>query len=29
VLDLQARDKAGNVDALLQRTRTRVVFTVS
>jgi hypothetical protein len=29
VLDLQARDKAGNVDTLLQRTRTRVVFTVS
>jgi hypothetical protein len=29
VLDLQVRDKAGNVDTLLQRTRTRVVFTVS
>jgi hypothetical protein len=29
VLDLQARDRAGNVDTLLQRTRTRVVFTVS
>jgi hypothetical protein len=29
VLDLQASDKAGNVDTLLQRTRTRVVFTVS
>jgi len=29
VLDLQARDRAGNVDSLLQRTRTRVVFTVS
>jgi hypothetical protein len=29
VLDVQARDKAGNVDTLLQRTRTRVVFTVS
>jgi hypothetical protein len=29
VLDVQARDRAGNVDSLLQRTRTRVVFTVS
>jgi hypothetical protein len=29
VLDLQASDRAGNVDTLLQRTRTRVVFTVS
>ncbi len=29
VLDLQARDRAGNVDSLLQRTRTRVVFRVS
>ncbi|HKE79317.1 MAG TPA: DUF4430 domain-containing protein [Solirubrobacteraceae bacterium] len=29
VLDVQARDRAGNVDTLLQRTRTRVVFTVS
>jgi hypothetical protein len=29
VLDLQVRDKAGNIDTLLQRTRTRVVFTVS
>ncbi len=29
VLDLEASDKAGNVDTLLQRTRTRVVFTVS
>jgi hypothetical protein len=29
VLDLQARDRAGNVDTLLQRTRTRVVFIVS
>jgi hypothetical protein len=29
VLDVEARDKAGNVDTLLQRTRTRVVFTVS
>ena len=29
VLDLQVRDRAGNVDTLLQRTRTRVVFTVS
>jgi hypothetical protein len=29
VLDLQARDRAGNVDTLLQRTRTRVVFRVS
>jgi hypothetical protein len=29
VLDLQARDRAGNVDTQLQRTRTRVVFTVS
>jgi hypothetical protein len=29
VLDLQARDRAGNVDTLLQRTRTRVVFFVS
>jgi hypothetical protein len=29
VLDLQVRDKAGNVDTLLQRTRTRVVFMVS
>jgi hypothetical protein len=29
VLDLRARDRAGNVDTLLQRTRTRVVFTVS
>ena len=29
VLDVQARDRAGNVDTLLQRTRTRVVFHVS
>jgi hypothetical protein len=29
VLDLQVADRAGNVDTLLQRTRTRVVFTVS
>jgi hypothetical protein len=29
VLDVQARDRAGNVDTLLQRTRTRVVFIVS
>jgi hypothetical protein len=29
VLDLQVSDRAGNVDTLLQRTRTRVVFTVS
>jgi hypothetical protein len=29
VLDVQARDRAGNVDTLLQRTRTRVVFFVS
>jgi hypothetical protein len=29
VLDVQARDRAGNVDTLLQRTRTRVVFLVS
>jgi hypothetical protein len=29
VLDVQARDRAGNVDSLLQRTRTRVVFRVS
>jgi hypothetical protein len=29
VLDVEARDGAGNVDTLLQRTRTRVVFTVS
>jgi hypothetical protein len=29
VLDVQARDRAGNIDALLQRTRTRVVFRVS
>jgi hypothetical protein len=29
VLDVQARDRAGNADTLLQRTRTRVVFTVS
>ena len=29
VLDVQARDRAGNVDTLLQRTRTRVVFAVS
>jgi hypothetical protein len=29
VLDVEARDRAGNVDALLQRTRTRVVFIVS
>jgi hypothetical protein len=29
VLDVEARDKAGNLDTLLQRTRTRVVFTVS
>ena len=29
VLDVQARDRAGNVDTLLQRTRTRVVFVVS
>jgi hypothetical protein len=29
VLDVQARDGAGNVDTLLQRTRTRVVFFVS
>jgi hypothetical protein len=29
VLDLQARDRAGNADTLLQRTRTRVVFKVS
>jgi hypothetical protein len=29
VLDVRARDKAGNIDTLLQRTRTRVVFTVS
>jgi hypothetical protein len=29
VLDLRVRDRAGNVDTLLQRTRTRVVFTVS
>jgi len=29
VLDVQARDRAGNVDTLLQRTRTRVVFRVS
>ena len=29
VLDVQARDRVGNVDTLLQRTRTRVVFIVS
>ena len=29
VLDVQVADRAGNVDTLLQRTRTRVVFTVS
>jgi hypothetical protein len=29
VLDVQARDRAGNVDTLLQRTRSRVVFFVS
>ena len=29
VLDVRVRDRAGNVDSLLQRTRTRVVFTVS
>jgi hypothetical protein len=29
VLDVQVRDRAGNVDTLLQRTRTRVVFIVS
>jgi hypothetical protein len=29
VLDVQARDRAGNADTLLQRTRTRVVFIVS
>jgi hypothetical protein len=29
VLDLRVSDRAGNVDTLLQRTRTRVVFTVS
>jgi hypothetical protein len=29
VLDVEARDGAGNVDSLLQRTRTRVVFFVS
>lgn len=29
VLDVQVTDRAGNVDTLLQRTRTRVVFTVS
>jgi hypothetical protein len=29
VLDLQVADRAGNVDTLLQRTRTRVVFSVS
>lgn len=29
VLDVEARDRAGNVDSLLQRTRTRVVFFVS
>lgn len=29
VLDVQARDRVGNVDTLLQRTRTRVVFRVS
>jgi hypothetical protein len=29
VLDVEARDRAGNVDTLLQRTRTRVVFIVS
>jgi hypothetical protein len=29
VLDLRVVDRAGNVDALLQRTRTRVVFMVS
>jgi hypothetical protein len=29
VLDLRARDRAGNVDGQLQRTRTRVVFFVS
>jgi hypothetical protein len=29
VLDVRVTDRAGNVDALLQRTRTRVVFTVS
>ena len=29
VLDLRVADRAGNVDTLLQRTRTRVVFTVS
>jgi hypothetical protein len=29
VLDLRARDRAGNRDTLLQRTRTRVVFHVS
>jgi hypothetical protein len=29
VLDVEASDRAGNVDTLLQRTRTRVVFTVS
>lgn len=28
VLDLRATDRAGNTDTLLQRTRTRVVFTV-
>jgi hypothetical protein len=29
VLDLRVSDRAGNADALLQRTRTRVVFTVA
>jgi hypothetical protein len=29
VLDLRARDRAGNVDTQLERSRTRVVFTVS
>jgi hypothetical protein len=29
VLDVRVADRAGNVDTLLQRTRTRVVFTVS
>ena len=28
VLDVRATDRAGNTDTLLQRTRTRVVFTV-
>jgi hypothetical protein len=29
VLDVRVADRAGNIDTLLQRTRTRVVFTVS